>query len=304
MRRVLALLVVAALVLGVLYYWKYQPGRLPHLQSEKLGAVGTKLGEVGESVGEKLRATKTKGAVKAALELNRNLNSHPIEVDALDDGSVILRGEVPSEEVRADAARVAAGVPDVKSVDNQLRVDPALATSAEGRSFGENFDDHALEAKVKMAYSLSKDMKGSDVKVAAFRREVTLGGTVASEAQRQAALQIAQQTPQVSTVKDALQVAGAAPAPSGLPAAAASAPTSARAPVDPARAAQAALAANPNLAGFVLKVQKVGGRLVLTGRVRTGAEKDLAGGRGARCRERSSGEQRDRAAMTLLHFRV
>ena len=277
MRRVLALLVVAALVLGVLYYWKYQPGRLPHLQSEKLGAVGTKLGEVGESVGEKLRATKTKGAVKAALELNRNLNSHPIEVDALDDGSVILRGEVPSEEVRADAARVAAGVPDVKSVDNQLRVDPALASSPEGRSFGENFDDHALEAKVRMAYSLSKDMKGSDVKVTAFRREVTLGGTVASEAQRQVALQIAQQTPQVSTVKDALQVTGAAPAPSGLPAAAASAPASAGAPVDPVRAAQAALAANPNLAGFVLKVQKVGGRLVLTGRVRTGAEKDLAG---------------------------
>jgi osmotically-inducible protein OsmY len=264
-------------VLGVLYYWKYQPGRLPHLHSEKLGAVGTKLGEVGESVGEKLRATKTKGAVKAALELNRNLNSHHIEVDALDDGTVILRGELPSEEVRADAIRVAAGVPDVRRVDNQLRVDPALAAaSPEGRSFGETFDDHALEAKVRLAYSLSKDMKGADVKVTAFRREVTLGGTVTSEAQRQVALKIAQQTPQVSTVKDALQVAGAAPAPSGSPAAAAaSAP--AGAPADPARAAQAALAANPNLAGFVLKVQKVGGRLVLTGRVRTGAEKDLAG---------------------------
>jgi hyperosmotically inducible periplasmic protein len=277
LRRVLALLVVTALVLGVLYYWKYQPGRLPHLRSEKLGEVGTKLGEVGESVGEKLRATKTKGAVKAALELNRNLNSHHIEVDALDDGTVILRGEVPSEEVRADALRVATGVPDVARVDNQLRVDPALAaTSPEGRSFGENFDDHALGAKVRMAFSLSKDMKGSDVKVTAFRREVTLGGTVASEAQRQVALQIAQQTPQVSTVKDALQVTGAAPAAS-VPAAAASALPSAGAPVDPARAAQAALAANPNLAGFVLKVQKVGGRLVLTGRVRTGAEKDLAG---------------------------
>jgi hyperosmotically inducible protein len=279
LRRVLALLVVAALVLGVLYYWKYQPGRLPHLQSEKLGEVGTKLGEVGESVGEKLRATKTKGAVKAALELNRNLNSQHIEVDALDDGTVILRGEVPSEAIRADALRVATGVPDVARVDNQLRVDPALAATApEGRSFGENFDDRALEAKVRMAFSLSKDMKGSDVKVTAFRREVTLGGTVASDAQRQVALQIAQQTPQVSTVKDALQVAGAASAPSGSPAApVASAPAAAGAPADAARAAQAALAANPNLAGFVLKVQKVGGRLVLTGRVRTGAEKDLAG---------------------------
>lgn len=279
MRRLLALLVVGALVLGVLYFWKYQPGRLPHLQSEKLGAVGTKLGEVGETVGEKLRATKTKGAVKAALELNRNLNSYPIEVDAHDDGTVVLRGEVPSEDVRADAARVATGVPEVKSVDNQLRVDPALATSSgEGRSLGENFDDHALEAKVKMAYSLSKDMKGSDVNVSAFRREVTLGGTVVSEAQRQAALQIAQQTPQVSAVKDALLVAGAPPAGSAPPAAPATgAQARAGAPADRARAVQAALATNPNLAGFVLKAQMVGGRLVLTGRVRTGAEKDLAG---------------------------
>ena len=268
MRRVFALLVVGALVLGVLYYWKYQPGRLPHLRSEKLGEVGTKLGEVGETVGEKLRATKTKGSVKAALELNRNVTSYPIEVDAHDDGTVVLRGEVPSEEVRATAARVAAGVPDVARVQNELRVDPALAVSSgEGRSFGENFDDHALEAKVKLAYSLSKDMKGADVKVSAFRREVTLGGTVASEAQRQAALQIAQQTPQVAAVKDALQVAGAPAAPAGTPAAAS----------DPARAAQAALATNPNLARFVLKAQMVGGRLVLTGRVRTGAEKDLAG---------------------------
>ena len=264
MRRLLALLVVGALVLGVLYFWKYQPGRLPHLQSEKLGAVGTKLGEVGETVGEKLRATKTKGAVKAALELNRNLNSYPIEVDAQDDGAVVLRGTVPTEAARADAARVATGVPDVARVDNQLRVDLALASSSgEGRSLGENFDDHALEAKVKMAYSLSKDMKGSDVKVSAFRREVTLGGTVVSEAQRQAALQIAQQTPQVSAVKDALLVAGA--------------PARAGAPADPARAAQTALATNPNLAGFVLKARMVDGRLVLTGRVRTGAEKDLAG---------------------------
>ena len=279
MRRVFALLVVGALVVGVLYFWKYQPGRLPHLQSDKLGEVGTKLGQVGETVGEKLRATKIKGGVKAALELNRNLNSQPIEVDAHDDGTVVLRGGVPTEAIRTEAGRVASGVPDVARVDNQLRVDPALAASSgEGRSFGENFDDHALEAKVKLAYSLSKDMKGADVKVAAFRREVTLGGTVVSEAQRQAALQIAQQTPQVAAVKDGLAVAGAPPAGAAAPGApAASAPARAGALADPARAAQTALATNPNLAGFVLKAQMVGGRLVLTGRVRTGAEKDLAG---------------------------
>jgi osmotically-inducible protein OsmY len=266
-------------VLGVVYYWKYQPGRLPSLQSDKLGAVGTKLGQVGETVSEKFRATKVKGAVKAALELNRNLSGYSIEVDAHDDGTVVLGGEVPTEDVRATAVRVAASVPDVTRVENQIRVNPSVAVpGGEGRSIGENFDDRALEAKVRMAYSLSREMKGSDIAVSVFRRDVTLGGTVASDAQRQLAVQIAQQTPQVATVKDSLQVAGAsgagAASPATLPAAA---PSGHAGTDDPARAAGAAIAANRNLAGYGLKVQVVGGRLALTGRVRTGAEKDLAG---------------------------
>jgi len=277
LRRFLALLVLGALVLGVVYVWKYQPGRLPSLRQPRLGQVGDRLGQVGETVSEKFRATKIKGAVKAALELNRNLNAYPIEVDAQDDGTVVLRGEVPSEDLRAAATRVAASVPDVARVENQVRVNGAAAApSGEGRSLGENFDDHALEAKVKLAYSLNKDMKGSEVKVSAFRREVTLAGTVTSDAQRQLAVQVAQQTPQVATVKDSLQVAGSSAA--AAPETAAPAPPGAGAPAaDRARRAQAALVANANLAVYVLKVREQGGRLVLTGRVRTGAEKDLAG---------------------------
>jgi osmotically-inducible protein OsmY len=110
--------------------------------------------------------------------------------------------------------------------------------------------------------------------VSSFRREVTLSGTVASDAQRQLALQIAQQTPQVSAVKDNLQVAGGAAAGAAAASPAAAPPG---AVTDPARAAAAALAANPNLAPYALRVQAVGGRLALSGRVRTGAEKDLAG---------------------------
>jgi osmotically-inducible protein OsmY len=259
----------------VVYVWKYQPGRLPSLRQPKLGTVGDRLGQVGETVSGKFRATKLKGAVKAALELNRNLNAYPLEVDAQDDGTVVLRGEVPSEDLRATATRVAASVPDVARVDNQVRVNGALAASSgEGRSLGENFDDHALEAKVKLAYSLNRDMNGSDVQVSAFRREVTLAGTVTSGAQRQLAVQIAHETPQVAAVKDSLQVAGG----SVSPVAGAAAPTPAGAPAaNRARLAQAALFGTANLAVYVLKVQEQGGRLVLTGRVRTGAEKDLAG---------------------------
>jgi hyperosmotically inducible protein len=265
-------------VLGVVYYWKYQPGRLPSLRADRFGDVGERLGAVGDRVGGTVRAARLKGTVKAALELNRTLNAYPIEVDAQDDGTVVLRGEVPDDGARVAAARVAAGVPDVTRVDNQLRMNPALAApAAEGRTLGESFDDRALEAKVRLAYSLNKDMKEADVKVSAFRREVTVGGTVASEAQRQLALQIAQQTPQVAAVKDGLRVAGAPAAVSAAPAAPGAGAGKPPSGMDPARAAESALAANANLARYGLKVQAEGGRLRIIGRVRTGAEWDLAG---------------------------
>jgi osmotically-inducible protein OsmY len=44
-----------------------------------------------------------------------------------------------------------------------------------------------------------------------------------------------------------------------------------------APAVQRALRANPSLAPYPLEVREEGGRLVLRGRVRTSAEKDLAG---------------------------
>src|SRR5258708_23706845 len=54
LRRVLALLVVIALLLGVLYYWKYQPARLPHLRSEKLGGGEPRRGGLGTPSGGEL----------------------------------------------------------------------------------------------------------------------------------------------------------------------------------------------------------------------------------------------------------
>jgi osmotically-inducible protein OsmY len=191
-------------------------------------------------------------------------------VEAHDDGRVVLSGEVGSAEAKAAAVRTAAGVADVTRVDDRLGVNPALAarTGGGGRSLGENLDDHALEAKVRLALSLQKDMKGADVTVSAYRREVTLAGTVISDSQRELALQVARRTPQVAAVKDMLQVAG-------RPAASPSAGVAGG--DDKVQAVQAALAANVNLAPYRLEARMQGSRLVLSGRVRTGAEKDLAG---------------------------
>lgn len=260
MRRLLALLVLLVLAGVAVYYWKYRPaGETPQ---QAFGAVG-----------EKLRGARMSGEIKAALELNRNLKPYPIDVDASGDGVVALKGEVPREDFRAEAQRVAAAVRGVREVRNEIRINRALPPPAEGgRTLGENFDDKALEAKVKLAFSLNKGLDGTHLSVRAYRREVTVGGTVDTPEQQQLALKLAGDTTDVIKVNDEVRLRGQAAA---SPAAAPASP--AVAPGGRAQAAKRALAAHPSLAPYDIQVREEGGRLVLSGRVRTAAEKDLAG---------------------------
>lgn len=261
MRRLFTLLVLLVLVGAGLYYWKYRP-------------TGTSPQQAFGSVGEKLRGAKTTAEIKAALELNRNLKPYPIHVDATGDGVVALQGEVPREDFKAEAGRVVAAVPGVREVRNEIRIDPALSPPAEGgRTLGENFDDKALEAKVKLAFSLNKGLDGTHLSVRAYRREVTLGGTVETPEQHQLALKVAGETSDVMKVNDEIRLRGQ----SAGPVAVASPATPAAAPGDQAKAAKRALAATPSLARYDIQVREEGGHLVLSGRVKTAAEKDLAG---------------------------
>ena len=271
MSRLLALIVLVGLVVAGLYYWRQSDTGARAAATDSIGDVGSKIGEVGQSVGNRLRDTKITGQVKAALELSRSLQPYSFDVDTEND-VVVLRGEVPTEELRLAAERAAAGVPDVKQVRNEIRIGGnPVADGAGSRSVGESFDDRALEAKVNTAFSLNREMKGSDIKVSAFKREVTLTGTVTGEPQKQLAVALARDTAGVTGVRDQIAGGTAAGGPEAGSAAPAAAPLS-----DRARAAGAALAANKSLAGYGLAVREERGRLVLAGRVRTAAEKDLA----------------------------
>ena len=271
MSRFLALILLVGLLLAGLYYWRRSDAGARAGATDKLENVGDRIGQVGQDVGNRLRDTKVTGQVKAALELSRTLQPYSFDVDT-DNEVVVLRGEVPTEELRLAAERVAAGVPDVKQVRNEIRTGGNPIPEGGGsRSVGESFDDRALEAKVNTAFSLNRDMKGSDIKVSAFKREVTLTGTVTGEPQRQLALALAGDTAGVTGVRD--QIAGS---PGAGGSAAAAATPGVESLSERARAAHAALAANQSLAGYGLTVREERGRLLLAGRVRTAAEKDLA----------------------------
>ena len=118
MRRLFALVIIIVLVGAALYYWKYSgPG-----QKDAQRALAF--------VGDKIESTKTTGEVKAALALDRELKACPIDVDSQPDGVVVLRGRVPRDELRATAERVAASVPVVRRVVNELSIDSNAAQLA------------------------------------------------------------------------------------------------------------------------------------------------------------------------------
>lgn len=265
-RLTVGLVLVAAVGLGV-YVWRGRSGSVPTPGETARGfgggarAFGAEAQEKLTEIGNELHDARVTASVRTALALNRSLRSFSIEVSS-EDGVVTLGGRVDGEDERARAEALAAAVPEVTRVVNQIRV-VAGPAPAPGRTLGESLEDQTLEMRVRLALSLNRELRGSDITVQAYRREVTLGGEVGSHAQREQALQTARDTAAVAGVVDRIQVRAVA--------ARAGASSAER-----AAAAQRAVHANPHLTPFNLQVREEGGRLVLRGSVSTPIEKDLA----------------------------
>jgi osmotically-inducible protein OsmY len=222
LRRLLAVLVLLVIVGAAVYYW--------NARERTLEGPKEALGEVGAAISDKLQATKVHASVKAALELDRELGALPINVDGRDDGTVALKGDVPTAELRARAEELAASVPDVARVVNELQVNPTVALrDGANRTLGENLDDQAVVGKVKLAFSLNRGLKGTDIAVGSYRRQVTLSGQVDTPAQRDLAVELARRTPDVlGVVSDALTVRGQPVRPEASPVPPSSDPAPAR----------------------------------------------------------------------------
>jgi hyperosmotically inducible periplasmic protein len=276
LRRLFTLIVLLAVVGAAVYLWRFRAGSTTmDAAARQFGSDARNLGaeakERLDGVGNELQDVKVTASVKTALALTRSLRPYPIEVST-QNRVVTLRGRVDGDELRARAEAVAVAVPDVSRVVNQLQGTSGGAPDAPAgnRTLGESFDDHSREMKVRLALSLNQNLKGSDVTVHAYRREVTLGGDVASSGQRDLALQAARDTDGSDSVIDRIHVVGTPEASRAIAPGGAS-------NAERAAAAQRALAFNPYLTGFELRVREEGGRLVLRGQVSTPVERDLAG---------------------------
>jgi osmotically-inducible protein OsmY len=135
------------------------------------------------------------------------------------DGVVTLTGEVESEAERRQAVALARNTDGVREVTDQLQVRPSESArgttgSLEGaaREGGAAANDTWITTKIQSKYFLDNDVKGHEINVDSRNGVVTLKGTVESEAQKQMAAQIAQETGGVSRVVNELRVqAGSVP---------------------------------------------------------------------------------------------
>jgi osmotically-inducible protein OsmY len=238
-RALFYLLLLAALALGLFYL--YEGGELP--------CIGGTIGDAG-----------TTASVKAALALHRDLSQRSISVRTR-DAVVLLTGEVASEEEKREAEMLARSVDRVRDVDNLIAVTPGLQSEdpSPERSIGQRLDDTALAAKVRGAFALHRELKDLDISFDVRGATVYLEGRVATREQADLAQEWASSIEGVRSVENLLQLTGDQETMEQV-----------------ATRVEATLNKNDNLRSYNLRAVVDDDVIVLKGRVRTGAERELA----------------------------
>ena len=151
------------------------------------------------------------GKAEATLLFNGNLNSFDINTD-VQNGKVILTGKVDNSVDKKLAEELVANIDGVTDVDNQLTVveehdseamdgDDMDMDSATGK-----LTDAKIATVIKTRLLMDSDISGFDIDVDVEQGNVTLTGTVDSDAERDLAVEIAKNATYVTDVEDNLKV--------------------------------------------------------------------------------------------------
>lgn len=132
------------------------------------------------------------------IEHNYGKNTH---VDVISYNRVVLlSGQAPSAEAKADIERLVSGVPNVRSVLNEIQVGPA-------GSFGDRSNDAYITSKVKARFVDAGKFYPNHVKVATEAATVFLMGIVTRK-EADEAVEIARTTSGVRKVVRAFEYVG------------------------------------------------------------------------------------------------
>ncbi|MGH9753702.1 MAG: BON domain-containing protein [Blastocatellia bacterium] len=164
--------------------------------------------------------------IKARMTADGRISPTRVDVDTL-NGDVTLRGETPTQEEKDAAVEVARGVEGVRSISNQIIVNPAVAGT--GIPSGEEIKRRAEKTVGDIGQGVKKETEDAfllgeikarlaaagfgDVAVSVERGVVTLKGEASNEKDRIAVEAIAEKIKGVEKIDNQLTVKGPAPTP-------------------------------------------------------------------------------------------
>jgi osmotically-inducible protein OsmY len=154
--------------------------------------------------------------IQAKFFLDPGIKMRRIDVDT-EAGVVTLRGEVASENERAQALILARTTEGVERVEDALTVNASLATPIEPAAPPDvtgsgsaptpaHADDESLTALIQSRFNADSSLGSATIAVTAKDGVVLLDGMVPTAAARQQALTLARETPGVLQVIDRIAI--------------------------------------------------------------------------------------------------
>jgi hyperosmotically inducible protein len=243
---VLTVVVVFLVAVGV---WYFAQG--------KNGSVKAAWSSIKESSEDAATTTK----VKTALMLSKHASAFDIDVNTK-QGAVSLKGQVPSEEIKAMAGAIAQDTSGVKELRNDLVIDPATRPNPETSRLSERVADLEIKTIVVDAIRKSPELKDRPIELVVLERKVSLNGVVETESQKSLAQQIAWGVQGVAGVTNNISV---------------TAPQAGDSPEDKlAKRVEFELYSTKAFSVNTLQIHSLDGTVTLGGTVSTRAEKLLA----------------------------
>lgn len=126
-------------------------------------------------------------SVKSKLLWSEAVRGLDVDVDTV-DRRVVMSGEADSTAARNAATRLALGTVGVRSVDNQLRVNPGLVR----KPATDPVSDAWITTRVKNSLLYSKHVDGLDIDVDTKDGVVNLKGSVSTPQERALAVELAE----------------------------------------------------------------------------------------------------------------
>ncbi|MGO2280891.1 MAG: BON domain-containing protein [Vibrio casei] len=143
------------------------------------------------------------GKAETTLLLKTNLNSFDINT-AVKNKEVTLTGSVDNDTEKALAEELVSGLEGVDSVNNELTV--LNKSDKKSNDTTDMLTDTKITTVVKTRLLMDTNVSGTDVQVETKNKEVTLTGSVKTDAEHDLALSIAKNTTDVDNVIDKLEV--------------------------------------------------------------------------------------------------